>query len=80
MPWSATASRVSLSPHEYAVLEALLQRPGAVLSRSQLEDRLYGWDEAVESNAIEVYIHGLRRKLGADAIRTLRGVGYFIPS
>ncbi|HTT04211.1 MAG TPA: response regulator transcription factor [Steroidobacteraceae bacterium] len=71
---------VSLSPHEYAVLEALLQRPGAVLSRSQLEDRLYGWDEAVESNAIEVYIHGLRRKLGAEAIRTLRGVGYFIPS
>ncbi len=71
---------VTLSPHEYAVLEALLQRPGAVLSRSQLEDRLYGWDEAVESNAIEVYIHGLRRKLGADAIRTLRGVGYFIPT
>jgi len=71
---------VTLSPHEYSVLEALLQRPGTVLSRSQLEDRLYGWDEAVESNAIEVYIHGLRRKLGADAIRTLRGVGYFIPS
>ncbi|HEY7929734.1 MAG TPA: response regulator transcription factor [Steroidobacteraceae bacterium] len=71
---------VSLSPHEYAVLEALLQRPGAVLSRSQIEDRLYGWDEAVESNAVEVYIHGLRRKLGAEAIRTLRGVGYFIPS
>lgn len=71
---------VALSPHEYAVLEALLQRPGAVLSRSQLEDRLYGWDDAVESNAIEVYIHGLRRKLGAEAIRTLRGVGYFIPA
>ena len=71
---------VTLSPHEYSVLEALLQRPGTVLSRSQLEDRLYGWDEAVESNAIEVYIHGLRRKLGADAIRTLRGVGYFIPT
>jgi DNA-binding response OmpR family regulator len=71
---------VTLSPHEYAVLEALLQRPGAVLSRAQLEDRLYGWDESVESNAVEVYIHGLRRKLGADAIRTLRGVGYFIPA
>jgi two-component system, OmpR family, response regulator len=70
---------VSLSAHEYAVLEALLQRPGAVLSRAQLEDRLYGWDEPIGSNAVEVYIHGLRRKLGPDAIRTLRGVGYFIP-
>jgi two-component system, OmpR family, response regulator QseB len=70
---------VSLSSHEYAVLEALLQRPGAVLSRAQLEDRLYGWDEQIGSNAIEVYIHGLRRKLGSDAIRTLRGVGYFVP-
>jgi DNA-binding response OmpR family regulator len=70
---------VRLSAHEYAVLEALLLRPGAVLSRAQLEDRLYGWTEQVESNAVEVYIHGLRRKLGNDAIRTLRGVGYFIP-
>lgn len=70
---------VNLSKHEYAVLEALLQRPGAVLSRSQLEDRLYGFDEPVSSNAIEVYVHGLRRKLGSEAIRTLRGVGYFIP-
>jgi DNA-binding response OmpR family regulator len=71
---------VRLSAHEYAVLEALLQRPGAILSRAQLEDRLYGWNEQVESNAVEVYIHGLRRKLGAEAIRTLRGVGYFIPA
>jgi two-component system response regulator QseB len=70
---------VLLSAHEYAVLEALLQRPGAVLSRSQLEDRLYGWDEPIGSNAVEVYIHGLRRKLGSDSIRTLRGVGYFVP-
>jgi two-component system, OmpR family, response regulator QseB len=70
---------VSLSAHEYAVLEALLQRPGAVLSRSQLEDRLYGWGDQIGSNAVEVYIHGLRRKLGSDAIRTLRGVGYFLP-
>jgi len=61
------------------VLEALLQRPGAVLSRAQLEDRVYGWGEQVESNAIEVYIHALRRKLGSDSIRTLRGVGYTIP-
>jgi two-component system response regulator QseB len=70
---------VALSAHEFSVLEALLQRPGSVLSRAQLEDRLYGWDDAVESNAVEVYVHGLRRKLGSDAIRTLRGVGYFIP-
>jgi two-component system OmpR family response regulator/two-component system response regulator QseB len=70
---------VTLSAREYAVLEALLQRPGAVLSRAQLEDRLYGWSGEVESNAIEVYIHALRRKLGNDAIRTLRGVGYFLP-
>jgi two-component system, OmpR family, response regulator QseB len=70
---------VNLSAHEYAVLEALLQRPGAVLSRTQLEDRLYGWDEQIGSNAVEVYIHGLRRKLGSDVIRTLRGVGYFVP-
>ena len=68
-----------LSAHEYAVLEALLQRPGAVLSRAQLEDRLYGWDEPISSNAVEVYVHGLRRKLGSDAVRTVRGVGYFVP-
>jgi DNA-binding response OmpR family regulator len=82
-PVSHTVERdgdaVLLSAYEYAVLEALLQRPGAVLSRAQLEDRLYGWDVPVESNAIEVYIHALRRKLGGDSIRTLRGVGYFIP-
>jgi len=70
---------VQLSAREFAVLEALLQRPGAVLSRAQLEDRLYGWDDTIESNAIEVYVHALRRKLGADAIKTLRGVGYFVP-
>jgi DNA-binding response OmpR family regulator len=72
-------SPVSLSAHEYAVLEALLQRPGAVLSRAQLEERLYGWDDPIGSNAIEVYIHSLRRKLGSETIRTLRGVGYFVP-
>ena len=70
---------VQVSAHEYSVLEALLQRPGAILSRTQLEDRLYGWDAPVESNAVEVYIHSLRRKLGSDSIRTLRGVGYFVP-
>ena len=69
---------VSLSAREFAVLEALLAKPGAVLSRAQLEDRLYGWGEEIESNAVSVYVHQLRRKLGADFIRTVRGVGYFI--
>jgi two-component system response regulator QseB len=68
-----------LSARELAVLEALLDRPGAVLSREQLEEKLYGWDEEVESNAVEVYIHGLRKKLGADFIKNIRGVGYMIP-
>jgi two-component system response regulator QseB len=70
---------VVLSAHEFAVLEALMQRPGSVLSRAQIEDRLYGWGESIGSNAVEVYVHGLRRKLGSDVIRTLRGVGYFVP-
>ncbi len=70
---------VPVSAHEFSVLEALMQRPGSVLSRAQLEERLYGWGESVESNAVEVYVHGLRRKLGSDVIRTLRGVGYFVP-
>lgn len=69
---------VSLSAREYAVLEALLLRPGAILSRAQLEDRLYGWGDAVESNAVSVYVHQLRQKLGADFIRNVRGVGYFV--
>lgn len=67
-----------LSAREFAVLEALMQRPGAVLTRSQLEDRLYGWRDAVESNAVTVYVHQLRRKLGADFIQSMRGVGYFL--
>jgi DNA-binding response OmpR family regulator len=70
---------IAVSAHEFAVLEALLQRPGVVLSRTQLEDRLYGWSDSIGSNAVEVYIHGLRRKLGSNSIRTLRGVGYFVP-
>jgi len=69
---------VALSPREFAVLEALLARPGAILSRAQLEEKLYGWNEEVESNAVEVHIHALRRKLGADAIRNVRGVGWMI--
>ncbi|MEP7057651.1 MAG: response regulator transcription factor, partial [Caldimonas sp.] len=69
---------VLLSAREFAVLEALLVRPGALLSRAQLEDRLYGWGEEIESNAVSVYIHQLRKKLGADFIRNVRGVGYFV--
>jgi two-component system, OmpR family, response regulator QseB len=69
---------VLLSAREFAVLEALMARPGAVLSRAQLEDRLYGWGEEIESNAVSVYVHQLRRKLGQQFIRNMRGVGYFL--
>lgn len=67
---------VDLSAREFAVLEALMQRPGAVLSRQQLEESVYGWGEEVGSNAIEVHLHHLRKKLGSGAIRNVRGVGY----
>ena len=67
---------VDLPAKEYAILEMLMRNAGKVISRGQLESALYGWDEGVESNAVEVYIHHLRRKLPANCIRTLRGVGY----
>jgi two-component system response regulator QseB len=70
---------VHLSAREFALLEALMRRPGVPLSRSQLENSIYGWGREVESNAIEVHIHSLRRKLGADRIENVRGVGYRIP-
>jgi DNA-binding response OmpR family regulator len=76
---SRAGEPVTLSAREYAVLEALMLRPGAILSRAQLEDRLYGWGAEIDSNAVEVYVHALRRKLGSDAIRTVRGVGYCVP-
>ena len=69
---------VTLSAREFALLEALMTRPGAVLSRAQLEEKLYGWNDEVESNAVDVHLHGLRRKLGADMIRNVRGVGWMI--
>jgi len=69
---------IALSAREFALLEALLARPGAVLSRVQLEEKLYGWTDPVESNAVEVHIHALRRKLGADFIRNVRGVGWMV--
>lgn len=67
---------VPVSAREFAILEALLERPSAVISRAQLEERLYGWDEEVASNAVEVHIHNLRKKLGDRCIRTVRGIGY----
>lgn len=67
---------VELSAKEFAVLEALMRRPGAVLSREQLEESVYGWGDEVGSNAIEVHLHHLRKKLGAASIRNVRGVGY----
>ncbi len=70
---------VVLSAREWAVLELLLARPGMVLSRKQLEEKLYSWKDEVSSNAVEVYIHGLRKKLGAALIQNVRGVGYMIP-
>ena len=70
---------LALSAREFALLHALLEQPGVPLSRAQLEERLYGWNEEVESNTVEVYIHALRRKLGAEWIRNVRGVGYRIP-
>jgi two-component system, OmpR family, response regulator QseB len=70
---------VELSCNEYAVLEMLITHNGRILSRKFIEEGLYGWDEGVESNAVEVYIHYLRKKLGKELIRTVRGVGYSIP-
>lgn len=70
---------VLLSAREWAVLEPLIASPGRVLSRSQLEEKLYGWNDEVSSNAVEVYIHGLRKKLGAELIQNVRGVGYLVP-
>ena len=67
---------VALSAREFTLVETLAERPGAYFSRAQLEDRLYGWGEEVGSNAVEVHIHALRRKLDPSAIRTVRGLGY----
>ena len=71
-------SPVQLSNREFSLLQALLVRPGAILSRSELEDRIYGWGEEVESNAVEFLIHALRRKLGSEVIKNVRGVGWMV--
>ncbi|MCW5648105.1 MAG: response regulator transcription factor [Ramlibacter sp.] len=67
-----------LSNREFSLLQALLLRPGAILSRGELEDRIYGWGEEVESNAVEFLIHSLRRKLGSEVIKNVRGVGWMV--
>ena len=72
-------SPVELSAREFAILQALLENAGRVMTRAQLEGSIYGWRDEPDSNALEVHIHHLRKKLGADLIRTLRGVGYTIP-
>lgn len=71
---------MALSAREFALLQAFLDPPGRVLSLAQLEEKLYGWNEEIDSNAVEVYIHRLRKKLGADFIRNVRGVGYKVAS
>jgi two-component system OmpR family response regulator len=70
--------KLILSAREFALLHALLLRPGAILGRAELEERIYGWNEEVESNAVEFLIHGVRKKLGADVIRNVRGAGWMV--
>ncbi|XUM19618.1 response regulator transcription factor [Bradyrhizobium oligotrophicum S58] len=72
------AELATLSAREFGLLHALLSRPGTILSRSELERHVYGWNEEVESNAIEFLIHGIRKKLGSTAIRNVRGVGWLV--
>lgn len=67
-----------LSAREFSLLHALMVRPGAILSRAELEDRIYGWNEEVESNAVEFLIHSLRKKLGSDAVKNIRGMGWMV--
>ncbi|GJI90852.1 response regulator transcription factor [Duganella hordei] len=71
---------VKLSAREFSVLRALLDNPGSVVSKSQLEEKLYGWNSEVESNTVDVYVHHLRKKFGSDFIKNVRGVGYKIPA
>lgn len=69
---------LQLSNREFALLQALMVRPGAILSRSELEERIYGWGEEVESNAVEYLIHSLRKKLGTETVKNVRGVGWMV--
>ncbi len=75
---SPTAGPVPLSNREFALLQALMVRPGTILSRGELEERIYGWGQEVESNAVEFLIHALRKKLGSETIKNVRGVGWLV--
>lgn len=75
---SFEGKQARLSAREFALLQALLMRPGAILSRSELEDRIYGWNEEVESNAVEFLIHAVRKKFGAAVIKNVRGLGWLV--
>ncbi len=77
---SVNGKEILLTAREYALMHALMERPGAVLSVSDLEDKLYGWNEEVESNAVEVHVYQLRKKIGKECIANMRGVGYKIGS
>lgn len=77
---TVAGKEVPVSARELALLEALLERRGAILSKTQLEEKIYGWGQEVESNAVEVYVHALRKKLGAGFVKTVRGVGYTVPA
>ena len=70
--------QINISPKEFALLHKLLENCGRVLSREQLAQTLYGWDNEIDSNAVEVHIHNLRKKIGPKIIRTIRGVGYMV--
>jgi two-component system response regulator QseB len=70
---------VILTSREWGVLEVLLARPGVILSRAQLEEKLFSWKDEISSNAVEVYVHGLRKKLGGHLIQNVRGLGYLVP-
>ena len=75
---TCNGTTVVLSAREFALLQALLLRPGTILSRTELEDRIYGWNEEVESNAVEFLIHAIRKKLGATTIKNVRGLGWMV--
>ena len=75
---SANGQVTRLSAREYALLYSLLLQPGTILSRQELEEKLYGWNEEVESNAVEVVIHGIRKKLGSNVIKNVRGLGWLV--
>ncbi|PIT32912.1 response regulator [Snodgrassella alvi] len=75
---SANGQVTRLSAREYALMYSLLLQPGTILSRQELEEKLYGWNEEVESNAVEVVIHGIRKKLGSNVIKNVRGLGWLV--